>query len=887
MKKNNALTGIFTPCVLSITKKLSLSLFIFAFTYTLLAQNKPFPQQNDWANCIKPNVSQAQLNADVAAFYDTWKSQYLRTTNMAGGYYVHGECTGCTEAAKGTSEGHGWGMLITVLMAGYDSNAKTYFDGFYKYFDQHRSPYNNELMSWMVENSENGGEHTATDGDLDIAYALLLAHDQWGSNGSINYLQEAKDMITSGIKVSDMNVSTQRVMLGTWDTDGNSTRSSDWMTAQFRAYQEATGDSFWNGAINTAYSIMNTIQSNYSSSTGLMPDFVTDNSPKPANPFFLESANDGDYNWNACRFPWRVAMDYAHYGNTNAKTVVNKIVNWAKSETGTNPSNYIAGYTLDGNPLVSYTSNAFTSPLIVASIVDASHQNFLDSGWDLIKNSYYSYYDASINMLCMLVISGNWWVPQPGGTTNNNLTVSSLNSFSSNGGSQSISVSSNVNWTVSENSSWVSVNTTSGSNNGTVNVTVSANTSSSSRSATITISGSGITRSVTVTQAGSNSNPITFTPDPNKIYYIDVPHHNLRLASDGQSEDPYTTATSTTGADVEWKFVDKGNGYWHIERVAGGSKPRLRSDNSANADMNPSSSSGSWTYYDFTEGASNNTYFITLPAAPANFKRLQVNNNGEVKLVSTSSNGTWESFSITEASSGNSNTNVNLALNGSASQSTTAYSGAASRAIDGDTNGNYSNASVTHTSAITGSWWQVVLNQQTNIGDIVIYNRTNSCCTNRLSNFTVTVLNNNNNQVFSQTVTQTPNPSITINAGGASGRTVIITTNLANTALSLAEVEVYGSNSSKIDSKKETIDNHLAIKAYPNPFVDAITVSLNNNNGTTILRLIDISGKLIRETSTNANIFTINNLDNLERGIYFLQITNSKNQIIQTKKMVK
>ncbi len=559
-----------TPCGItkrSIEKKINYFTFMFTIWLcigtNLLAQNKPFPQQNDWENCIKPNnIGQSQLNADVIAFYEIWKGQYLRETDMEGGYYVHGECTGCTELAKGTSEGHGWGMIITVLMAGYDANAKTYYDGLYNYFDAHRSPYNTELMSWMVEYAENGGEHSATDGDLDIAYSLLLAHDQWGSDGPINYLQEAIDMISDGLKVSDMNQSSYRVMRGTWDTNPYSTRSSDWMTAQFRAYSQATEDGFWNAAINTAYSIMQTIQNNHSPTTGLMPDFVVGANPEPAPPYELESQYDGDFYWNACRFPWRVAMDYAHYGTPDAKIVSNKIVNWAKEITNNNPANFKAGYTLEGEEIAAFSSTAYIAPLLVASIVDADHQDFLNSGWGFIKDSYYSYYDASINMLCMLVISGNWWIPQS---------------------------ESNV---------------------------------------------------VPV--------PVSFVPDPNKKYHIDVPEHNLRLAATGESEDPYTASINTTGNDVEWQFVDKGNGYWHIQRAAGGTVARLRSDNSEFADMQASSFSGGWTYYDFSSGVSDNTFFITLPDGPSNYKRLQVDNNGSVKMVAIVNAGVWESFSFTE-----------------------------------------------------------------------------------------------------------------------------------------------------------------------------------------------------------------------------------------------
>ncbi|WP_081740450.1 T9SS type A sorting domain-containing protein [Aquimarina pacifica] len=139
-----------------------------------------------------------------------------------------------------------------------------------------------------------------------------------------------------------------------------------------------------------------------------------------------------------------------------------------------------------------------------------------------------------------------------------------------------------------------------------------------------------------------------FIPDPTKTYYIDVPHHNLRIAASGESEEPYTTSSTTTGEDVEWKFVDKGNGYWHIDRAAGGSKPRLRSDNSENADMQETNFTGTYTYYEFSEGVNPGTYFLTLPDGPTNHKRLQVNSSGAIKMLSTSSAGTWESFTFTE-----------------------------------------------------------------------------------------------------------------------------------------------------------------------------------------------------------------------------------------------
>ena len=165
------------------------------------------------------------------------------------------------------------------------------------------------------------------------------------------------------------------------------------------------------------------------------------------------------------------------------------------------------------------------------------------------------------------------------------------------------------------------------------------------------ITDNGTNNNLELREAPTTPASMSFAPDPNKTYYIDSPVHNLRLASDGESEDAYTTSTSVTGSDVEWKFVSKGNGYWHIQRAAGGIAPRLRTDNSEFADMQATTNNGTYTYYGFTQGASTGTHFLTLPDGPSNHQRLQVNSEGLLRFMSTSFDGTWESFEITEVAS--------------------------------------------------------------------------------------------------------------------------------------------------------------------------------------------------------------------------------------------
>ena len=86
-------------------------------------------------------------------------------------------------------------------------------------------------------------------------------------------------------------------------------------------------------------------------------------------------------------------------------------------------------------------------------------------------------------------------------------------------------------------------------------------------------------------------------------------------------------------------------------------------------------------------------------------------------------------------------TNINLARGKMATQSSTSYGGAASRAVDGNTDGNHYNGSVSHTGNQKNPWWQVDLSNSYNIKSIRLWNRTD-CCAERLSNFYVLVSNN-------------------------------------------------------------------------------------------------------------------------------------------------
>ncbi len=135
----------------------------------------------------------------------------------------------------------------------------------------------------------------------------------------------------------------------------------------------------------------------------------------------------------------------------------------------------------------------------------------------------------------------------------------------------------------------------------------------------------------------------------------------------------------------------------------------------------------------------------------------------------------------------------NLARNGSATQSSTESDALAALAIDGNTDGVFVNGSVTQTTAEESAWWQVDLGADETIGVINIFNRTDECCVDNLSDFTVSVIDSANNTTFSQTYTTAPNPSISVDNEGVIGKLVKIQLTGSN-SLSLAEVQVFEGN---------------------------------------------------------------------------------------------
>lgn len=387
------------------------------------------------AGTILPSVPAAQRDAQLADFYRQWKAVYFTHGCGEGRAYVDvaGDgkpVYGGTEADSITvSEAHGYGMLALVMMADSDPQARSDFDAMVNYAQDHPASSSSGLMAWnQVEGCADagvdvGGSNSATDGDLDIAYALLLADKVWGSEGAIDYAARARATMAA-ILAYEVEPVSMHLGIGDWALYPDetyyryTTRSSDFMLSTLRSFAAASGDAAWTAVLDRTYEVMAVMRRDHASQTGLMPDFIVelDTTPRPADAGFLEGEADGLYAWNAGRYPWRVALDYLLSGDSRASAAVAPINAFMRTSTAQDPRRIADTYGLDGTVPAGHGENsmAFVAPLGVAAMIDSGNQDWLDAIWaDVVATplSQEDYFGNTLKLLSMIAMSGHWAVP--------------------------------------------------------------------------------------------------------------------------------------------------------------------------------------------------------------------------------------------------------------------------------------------------------------------------------------------------------------------------------------------------------------------------------------------------------------------------------------------
>jgi endo-1,4-beta-D-glucanase Y len=359
--------------------------FFFLITFTF-GQKRPFPQEVIYTNGIKATTLTSQ---DALIAYTKWKNLFLISCDN---YYR-------VEAGSNQtlSEGMGYGMLLTAYFG-----EKAYFDGLLGFYKSKRTPTAHNLMGWKVTCPGFVDQNSATDGDLDVAFSLIVASYQWDGN----YLDEAKNILSiikANYTVSCNNLHVLYPGYG-WGGCGL-TDISYYTPGYFRVFAEVTGDSFWNEMANDTYTIL---ENGANHETGLIPDWQSYDG--------IAGGSQGGgwtsyYRYDASRVPWRMSLDYLWNGNTTARDWCTKITTWAN---GIGASNIKDGYQLDGTVAGQYNNSAFVGGFAVGAMCNsqtivnnfASRLKYLEGmGWDD------TYFNLSLRCLYELTLTGNFWEP--------------------------------------------------------------------------------------------------------------------------------------------------------------------------------------------------------------------------------------------------------------------------------------------------------------------------------------------------------------------------------------------------------------------------------------------------------------------------------------------
>jgi endo-1,4-beta-D-glucanase Y len=354
----------------------------------------PYPQGHLSAHCAFP-----VYNTDiVATAYTNWKAKFFDGTKV-----VRPE-----NGNDAVSEGIGYGMLIAVFM-----NDKPMFDTLWSYAKSKLD--GKGLMTWCMPSGAGScsGSGSATDGDEDMAYALLMATKQW-SGGT--YSADALALIKNILK---NEVSGGVLEGGDSFNNANELDPSYFTPSYYRAFAafDTADSSGWMAVLDKSYSIL----ASATGADGLVPNWVNTSG---AGVTVVNAMVDSDFGYDACRVPFRIGMDYCINGEPRAQTYAQAIAAFYSSKsTATSLSGIVDGYTTTGGKpggtLGSYAAGmAFTGPAGVAAM--AAGLNPLrdivyatlraDTTQSAMKVSgTFSYYHASWGVLSLMAMSGNFW----------------------------------------------------------------------------------------------------------------------------------------------------------------------------------------------------------------------------------------------------------------------------------------------------------------------------------------------------------------------------------------------------------------------------------------------------------------------------------------------
>lgn len=448
-RKNRSLARIGTlTCTLLIAAS--------SFSVNAALTKKSLAESGYWGGTLLPNntaISATELNTIYNRFVDNYivdaGTNMARVKWGAGGALRDGSGNVSKDAYATASEGMGYGMLITAY-----GDDQTHFDKLYNFYKKALNNNPGALMPWLVWSNASpvtnnicygdagcngaGGGGPATDGDIDIAMALFVASDKWGDT-VIDYRGEAIEIINEIHDnwlhwcADDGGTWVVKPFEGSFDPCKSAIDPSYSIPAFFRFFAEVAAldenvkneNDRWNSAARDLYAkLLDRQKAGPNKDKTYVPDWLSLNGSA--------TGRSEVYASDASRIPWRVTMDYAWYGTSEAinwnRRLINDLVNNANNgelsgiksnisittgnSTGYDGRSFSGGFTVAAMLYDWYPDNAntYTTHWVNETINGSLAWNIGPNGYENANNDYYG---MALSALYALTLTGNTYKPSP------------------------------------------------------------------------------------------------------------------------------------------------------------------------------------------------------------------------------------------------------------------------------------------------------------------------------------------------------------------------------------------------------------------------------------------------------------------------------------------
>ena len=346
---------------------------------------KAFPQNAAVGTCT-PATGASKFAAAIEQSYANWTKNFVQ-----GDHIVAPEQSGAI-----TSEAMGYGLMIAAAMGD-----KATFDKFLGYVNTNLS---GGLMNW-----KNGGSGSASDADIDIAYALLMANVQWPTGG----YKAKSDTMAAAILSSDI---VSNIVSGGSSFHGSPFNASYFAPAALRKFTGFTG------TITPNYTL---VTANVTASTsGLPTDWANSSTGAPSGPGSAQVTSEiqdasGAMGYDAARVPWRLGLDAClGGGNTTAlKAIVDFFA--AKYDAGATIDLMKAGWIKGSgavHPKAKDLQGSYIGPMGVAGMAmnnAAMRDRAFRAMLDILESGDFNhtYFPSTVGLLTVLAMSGNFPTP--------------------------------------------------------------------------------------------------------------------------------------------------------------------------------------------------------------------------------------------------------------------------------------------------------------------------------------------------------------------------------------------------------------------------------------------------------------------------------------------